>query len=105
MDRPVLAPNQGWFGDVVPALGLGYVDNIPDTESLAGALTRYMTLAEQFRPTATARRLIEYSSACNFGRAWAVRLRERMSLPPASVRSWRWVTTGSTEGSLAPSRG
>ena len=105
MDRPVLAPNQGWFGDILPALGLGYVDDILDTESLAGALPQYLARAERFQPAPAARRLIEYSSACNFASAWAMRLRERMNLPPAPVRSWASVIAArGTEDGLTASR-
>lgn len=78
--RPVLAPAQGWFADVVPRFGLGDVDDILSPAALSAVLPARLDAAERFVTSAAGQRLLDYSSADNFGRHWARRLRERLSL-------------------------
>jgi glycosyltransferase involved in cell wall biosynthesis len=90
--RPVLAPRQGWLGDIVPRFQLGETGDILEVAALAAALEKAVERADGFRVSRACERLVEYSSARNFAALWAVRFRERMGLPREDdVRTWEWV--------------
>ncbi len=92
--RPVLAPNYGWFAEMVPAFELGTTDDILKLDALIAALESAEERFRDFRPSPACKRLLEYSSAENFGRHWGRRLRERQGLPAdRELRTWEWVTT------------
>lgn len=94
--RPVLAPHQGWFGDMIPRFGLGTTVPSLDPEVLARAIRSALESSARFSVGEAARRLLLYSDAANFGRLWAARLRERLMLPTdPAVRTWQWVTESS----------
>jgi glycosyltransferase involved in cell wall biosynthesis len=102
--RPVLAPQQGWFAEMIPQFRLGEVGNILEPEGLATAIRGGLQRSSDFRPSREACRLLEYSAAINFGRLWASRIRERLSLPTdPNVRTWDWVV-GRLEHAPAASR-
>jgi hypothetical protein len=88
-ERPVLAPAQGWFADIVPALGLGFVGDILDEGRLAAALPQAVAATESFEPSPGSRRLVMYSDGRNFGRLWSRRLRTRLGIPPPDgILTW-----------------
>jgi glycosyltransferase involved in cell wall biosynthesis len=95
VERPVLAPDVGWLGDMVPKFKLGATVSISDAPSLAAALVR--TLAQfPWLPDCPARdRLVKYGTPENFARAWSMRVRTRLGLGPDPSRlTWEWVETG-----------
>jgi glycosyltransferase involved in cell wall biosynthesis len=95
LGRPVLAPHQGWFAEMIPKFGLGTTGAILEPDALATALQSILERSEVFTRSEASRRLLEYSDAANFGRLWASRLRERMALPPdPEKRTWDWVMRG-----------
>ena len=90
--RPVLAPNQNWFAQMVPRFGLGHTADILEVPALAREIRNALERSGDFRVSPACRRLIEYSDAGNFARLWAARVRERMGLPvDPAVRTWDWV--------------
>ncbi len=90
--RPILAPHQGWFADMIPRFELGDTENILEVTALAAALEKALERADDFRVSSACQRLLEYSHAKNFARLWACRIRQRMGLPMDSeVRTWEWV--------------
>jgi len=90
--RPVLAPKQGWFAEMIPRFGLGEVGHILEAEGLASAIRSAIERAHDFRKSAAACRLLEYSDSRNFARLWASRLRQRKGLPiDPQTRDWNWV--------------
>jgi glycosyltransferase involved in cell wall biosynthesis len=89
--RPVLAPRQGWFADVIPRFGLGDTGPILEVQCLASALEQAFERSEQFHISAAGQRLVDYCSADNFAAHWAVRLRERLGLSAQRLRTWEWV--------------
>lgn len=93
--RPVLAPHQGWFADMIPRFGLGETGDILQAQPLAIALEGALERSAHFRRSEACERLLAYSQARNFARLWAVRLRQRMGLPAdEQVRTWDWVLQG-----------
>jgi glycosyltransferase involved in cell wall biosynthesis len=97
--RPVLAPHQGWFAEMIPRFGLGETGSILEVQALASALERTIEKSQHFQRSAACDRLLEYSHADNFARLWAVRLRERMGLPlDGKVRTWEWAAQGTKPG-------
>ena len=96
VQRPVLAPHQGWFGDMIPKFGLGTTVPSLDPGVFADALRNALEASARFSVGDAARRLLAYSDAANFGRLWATRLRARLRLPSdPEVRTWQWVTESS----------
>jgi len=93
--RPILAPCQGWFAEMVPRFGLGATGNILDPTGLATGIESALERSHAFVVTAACARLLEYSRASNFAGLWAARMRARMGLPPdASLRTWNWAQQG-----------
>jgi glycosyltransferase involved in cell wall biosynthesis len=93
VQRPVLAPRQGWFGDMIPRFGLGTTVPTLDPGVLADGLPSALESSARFSVGDAARRLLAYSDAANFGRLWAAQLRARLMLPSdPDLRTWQWVT-------------
>jgi glycosyltransferase involved in cell wall biosynthesis len=90
--RPVIAPKQGWFAEMIPRFQLGDIGNILEPEGLASAIRSGIERAHDFRLSHAAHRLLEYSDSRNFARLWAARLRQRKGLPiDEQTRRWDWV--------------
>ena len=90
--RMVLAANNGWLAYMVPKFSLGRLCDPQDPEVFAKTLDLALHEAEAYKPSAAAKRLVEFHRPANFMLQWRRELSQMMGKPEDALpRDWNWV--------------
>jgi glycosyltransferase involved in cell wall biosynthesis len=93
--KMVLAANNGWFAYMVPRFSLGRVCDPQDPDLLAETLDRALREAEGYKPSAAAKRLVEFHRLENFMLQCRRELSRIMGKSEdAPPYDWNWVLNG-----------
>jgi glycosyltransferase involved in cell wall biosynthesis len=103
--KMVLASNSGWLAYMVPKFSLGRLCDPQDPEVFAEALDLALHEAEAYKPSAAAKRLVEFHRSENFVIQWRRELSRIMGKSEDSpARDWNWVLNGKDEVRAQPAR-
>lgn len=97
--RPVLANAHGYSKRMIAEFELGWSCDIRDPAAFAETIRHAMAGSATFAISEKTRRLIEFHRPENYTETVLSRLKRRLGIEPADVRSWEWVSSTLTEGS------
>ena len=91
--RPVLANAHGYSKRMIAEFELGWSCDIRDPAAFAETIRRAMVGSATFEISEKTRRLIECHRPKNYTETVLSRLKRRLGIEPADVRSWEWVSS------------
>jgi len=91
--RPVLANAHGYSKRMIAEFELGWSCDIRDPAAFAETIRRAMVGSATFEISEKTRRLIECHRPENYTETVLSRLKRRLGIEPADVRSWDWVSS------------